>query len=68
MGGACSMYGKGSNLKRVLDGKPERRLFGRPKYRWEDKIEMDLNKIIWEGFDWINLLQDRHQQQAVGTQ
>jgi hypothetical protein len=27
----------------------------------EDNIKMDLKDIGWEGVDWINLAQDRHQ-------
>jgi hypothetical protein len=27
-------------------------------YGQEDKIKMDLNKIGWEGMDWIHLAQD----------
>jgi hypothetical protein len=31
---------------RVLVGKPEgRRPLGRPRYRWEDSIKMDLRKV-----------------------
>jgi hypothetical protein len=33
---------------RVLVGKPEgKRSFGRPRYRWEDRIRMDLREIGW---------------------
>ena len=33
---------------RVLVGKPERkRPLGRPRYRWEDNIKMDLRKWDW---------------------
>jgi hypothetical protein len=34
----------------VLVGKPEgKRPLGRPRYRWEDGIRMDLREIGWEG-------------------
>jgi hypothetical protein len=37
-------------------GKPVgKRPLGRPRSRWEDNIKMDLNKIGWEGMEWINL-------------
>jgi len=37
---------------RVLVGKTEgKRPLGRPKLRWEDNIEMDLRKVVWEA--WI---------------
>jgi hypothetical protein len=37
---------------RVVVGKPEgRRLLGRPRLRWEDNIEMDLQEVGWRA--WI---------------
>jgi len=37
---------------RVLVGRPEgRRLLGKPKRRWEDNIEMDLQEVEWEGMN-----------------
>jgi hypothetical protein len=33
-------------------------LSGRPRHRWEDNIKKD-HKEIWEGSDWINLVQGR---------
>jgi hypothetical protein len=36
---------------RVLVRKPEgKRLFGRPRCRWEDKINMDLQEVEWEAW------------------
>jgi hypothetical protein len=32
---------------------------GRPKYRWEDNIGMDLQEVGCGGMDWIGLAQDR---------
>jgi hypothetical protein len=33
---------------RALVGNPEgRRPLGRPKFRWEDNIKMDLRKVEW---------------------
>jgi hypothetical protein len=44
---------------RVLLGKPEgRRPLGRPRRRWEEK--MDLREVGWGGVDWIDLAQDRN--------
>jgi hypothetical protein len=44
---------------RVLVGKPEgKRPFGRPNYRWEDKINMDLREVRWEawtGSIWLRI-------------
>jgi hypothetical protein len=40
--------GEEGNVYRVLMGKPEgKRPHGRPRYRWEDGIRMDLKKIGW---------------------
>ena len=45
---------------RVLVGKPEEnRPLGRPRYRWEDNIKMDLQEVGCEDMDWIELAQDR---------
>ena len=47
-------------LYRVLLGKPEgKRPLGRPRYRWEDNIKMDLQAVGFLGMDWITLAQDR---------
>ena len=43
-------------------GKPEgKRPLGRPRLRWEDNIEMDLQEVGCggRGMDWIELGQDR---------
>jgi hypothetical protein len=49
-----------------LVGKPEeKRLLGRPKRRWEDKIRMDIREIIWKSVDWIQLGQDSDQWRAL---
>jgi hypothetical protein len=50
------------NVYRIYVGKPEgRRPLGRPRHRWVDNIKMDLGEIGWDGVDWIDLAQDRHQ-------
>jgi hypothetical protein len=47
-------------------GKPEgKRPLGRPRRRWVNNIKMDLGEIEWEGVDWIELPQDRHQWKAL---
>jgi hypothetical protein len=41
-------------------GKPEgRRPLGRPRRRWEDNINMDLQEVGCVGMDWNELVQDR---------
>jgi hypothetical protein len=60
MGGACSAYGEGRGVCRVLVGKPEgKRPLGRPRRRWEAKSKADLQKGGMWGLDWIELARDR---------
>jgi hypothetical protein len=41
-------------------GKPEgKRPLGRPRRRWEDNIEMDVEEVGWGRGDWVELAQDR---------
>jgi hypothetical protein len=43
MGRACSAYGEGRGVYRVLVGNPKgKRPLGRPRRRWEDNIKVDL--------------------------
>jgi hypothetical protein len=54
--------GEKRDAYRILVGTPEgNRPLGRPRCRWVDNIEMDLREIGWEGVDWIDMAQDRHQ-------
>jgi hypothetical protein len=56
MGRACSAYGDGRGVYRVLVGKPEgRRLLWRPRRRWKDNVKMDLQEVGCGGTDWIEL-------------
>jgi hypothetical protein len=51
---------------RVLMGKPEgKRPLGRPRYRWDDEITMDLREIGYGDVDWIQLAQDRDRWRAL---
>jgi hypothetical protein len=46
MGGACSSDEVGRDVYRGLVGKPEgKRPLGRPRYRWEDNINMHLQEV-----------------------
>jgi hypothetical protein len=52
--------GKGSSAYRISVGRPEKkRPLGRPRFRWEDNIKMDLQEVGWGGMDWIDMAQDR---------
>jgi hypothetical protein len=57
--------GEGRGVYRVLVGRPEvKRSLGRPRYRWEDNIKMDLMETGIDGANWIRLAQDRVQWRA----
>ena len=44
---------------RVLLGRRDgKRPLGRPKLRWEDNINMDLQQVGWEVMNWIDLASD----------
>ena len=41
---------------KVLMEKPEgKRPLGRPRHKWEDNIQMDLQEVEYGGLDWIDL-------------
>jgi hypothetical protein len=51
--------GEGRGAYRILVGRPGgRRPLGRPRRRWEDNIEMDLQEVGWEtwtGLIWLRI-------------
>jgi hypothetical protein len=58
--GHVARMGEGSNVYRVLVGKPEgKRILERPKRRWKDGIKMDLREIGWGCVEWSHLAQGR---------
>jgi len=66
MGWACSAYGEGRGVYRVLVRKPEgRRPLGRPRRRWKDNIKMDLQEVECGAIDWIELAEDRDRWRAL---
>jgi hypothetical protein len=49
--------GEGRSVYRVLVGRPKvKRPLGRPRFRWEYNIKMDLREIGIDGLNWIQLL------------
>jgi hypothetical protein len=47
-------------------GKPEgRRPLGRPRRRWEDNIEMDLQEVRGGYGNWMEFAQDRERWRAL---
>jgi hypothetical protein len=58
--------GERRGVCKVLVGKPERRRpLGRPRFRWADSINMDLQEVGCRGIDWIELAQDRDRWRAL---
>ena len=52
--------GKDRGVNRVLVGKPEgKRPLGRPRRKWKDNINMDLQEVGVGRGDWMELAQDR---------
>jgi hypothetical protein len=46
----------GINAYKILVRKPEgMRLLGRPRHRWEDNINMNINEIVWGCVYWIHM-------------
>ena len=47
-------------MYRVVMGRSEgKRPLGRPRRRWEDNMNMDLQEVGCGGTDWVQLAQDR---------
>jgi hypothetical protein len=55
-----------SNAYRILVGKPEGKgPLWRPRYRLENNIKIDIERIVWECVDWIYLVQNTDHLWAV---
>jgi hypothetical protein len=66
MGRACSTYGEGRGVYRVLVGKPEeKKPLGGSRHRWDDNIKADLQEVGCGDTDWIELAQDRDRWRAL---
>ena len=64
--GHVAHMGEGRGVYRVLVGKPEgKRPLGRPRCRWEDNINMDLQEVGGDCGDWMELAQDRDRWRAL---
>jgi len=58
--------GENRDVYSVFMGKPEgKRPLGRPRRRWKDNINMDLQEVGCGGVDWIELVQGRDSSRAV---
>ena len=57
---------KGRGVHKVLVGKPEgKRPLGRPRRRWEDNIEIDVQEMGRSCGDWVELAKDRDRCRAL---
>ena len=66
MGGACGPYGGRERCAQGFGGKPEgKRPLGRPRSRWEDNIEMDLQEVGRGCGNWMELGKDRDRWRAL---
>ena len=58
--GHVARMGEMSGVYRILVGKREgKRPLGRSRRKWEDNINMDLQKVGCRVVDWIDLAQDK---------
>jgi hypothetical protein len=58
--------GKKRGIYRVLVGKPEgNRPLVRPRHRWKDNINMDIQQVGCGGIEWIKLAQDSDSWRAL---
>ena len=58
--GHVARMGETRGVYKILVGKPEgKRPLERPRLRWEDNINVDLQEVGCGGMDWIELAQDR---------
>jgi hypothetical protein len=64
--GHVACVGTRRGVYRILVGKRKgKRPLGRPRSRWEDNIEMDLQEVGCGVMDWIELAQDRDRWRAL---
>jgi len=58
--------GERRDVYTVLVEEPEGKMpFGRPRCRWEDNIQVDLQEVGYGGMDWIDVAQDRDRWRAL---
>jgi hypothetical protein len=60
MAGHVAGIGENRGECRVLVGISEgKRPLVRPRHRLEDNIKIDVMEVVWEGMNWIDVVQDR---------
>jgi len=66
VGGACSTYrGEERHIQGFSGETWGKKTLGRPRFRWEDNIKIDLQEVRCGGMDWIELTQDRDKRRAL---
>ena len=61
VGSVCGTFGNQEKCIQGFGGEPEQMgPLGRHRGKWENTIEMDLEKVGWGGMDCIDLAQDRN--------
>ena len=64
--GHVARMGERRGVYRVLVGKPGgKRPLGRPRLKWEDNINIDLQEVGCGSMDWIELAQGRYRGRAL---
>jgi hypothetical protein len=64
--GQVACMGDSKGVYWVLVGKPEgKKPLGRPRHRWKDNINMDLQEVGCGGMEWIDLAQDSDRWRAL---
>jgi hypothetical protein len=64
--GHVACMGESRGVYWVLVGKPEgKRPLGRPRHRWKDNINMDLQEMGCGGMEWHDLAQDKDRWQTL---
>jgi hypothetical protein len=66
--GHVARMSEGRGVHRVLVGKSEgKRIFGRPRRRWEGDIKRDLQEVGGCCVDWMGRAQDRDRCRALAS-
>jgi hypothetical protein len=62
----CSTYGRDERSIQAFGAETDRkRPLGRPRYKREDNIKMDIQGVGCRGMDWIDLAQDKEGWRAL---
>jgi len=63
---ACRAYGGEEKRIQGCVGRPEgKRPLGRPRHRWEDNIEKDLQEVGCGAINWVELAQEKDRWRAL---